>query len=301
MRAVVGRVHDHRIVGDAEIVEQLQQLADMHVVLDHAVVVFVTARARDAGMLFLHMRAEMHAGAVPPHEPRLLGLVLLLDERLGRSDGLVVDGFHAFFGQRTGVLDLHVTRIIAVLRLFLGVQVIEVAEELVEAVHGGQMLVAIALVVLAELSSGVTLALEYGRHGDVGLLPALFGARQADLGHAATHRHAAADEGRAAGGAALLRVVVGEAEAFGGDAVDVGRAVAHHAAVVEADVPGTDVVAPDDEDVRLLVLRPRVGRQGKHCKQRRCDDGRNMARQVSEVLHCRFLPCLQRETSIMPS
>ena len=38
VRAVVGRVHDDGVVGDAEIVEQLQQFADVHVVLDHAVV-----------------------------------------------------------------------------------------------------------------------------------------------------------------------------------------------------------------------------------------------------------------------
>src|SRR5262249_38579705 len=40
-----------------------------------------------------------------------------------------------------------------------------------------------------------------------------------------------------------------------GDAVDVGSAIAHHAAVVGADVPVTDVVAPDHEDVRSLARR----------------------------------------------
>jgi len=71
------------------------------------------------------------------------------------------------------------------------------------------------------------------------------GKRQADLGHARAHRHVAADEGGAPGGAALLGVVVGEGQAFRRDAVDIGRLVAHHAAVVVADVPGADVVAPD--------------------------------------------------------
>ncbi len=45
---------------------------------------------------------------------------------------------------------------------------------------------------------------------------------------------------------------VGEDRALLGDAVDVGRAVAHHALVVGADVPVADVVAQDDQDVRLL-------------------------------------------------
>ena len=37
MRPVVGRVEDDGVVGDAKVVEQRQQLADMHVVLDYAV------------------------------------------------------------------------------------------------------------------------------------------------------------------------------------------------------------------------------------------------------------------------
>ena len=131
---------------------------------------------------------------------------------------------------------------------------VEAAEELIEAVHGRQMLVAIALVVLAELAGGVALAFQDGGHRHVGLLPAFLRARHADLGHAGANGHAAADERGAAGGAALLRVVVGEGDAFLGDAIDVRRLVAHHAAVVVADVPGADVVAPDDEDVGLLSI-----------------------------------------------
>jgi len=37
-------------------------------------------------------------------------------------------------------------------------------------------------------------------------------------------------------------------------AVDVGRLVAHHAEAVRADVVDADVIAPDDEDVGLLLL-----------------------------------------------
>ena len=40
-------------------------------------------------------------------------------------------------------------------RVFHRVEVVEVAEELVEAVHGRQELVAVAQVVLAELAGGV--------------------------------------------------------------------------------------------------------------------------------------------------
>ena len=62
------------------------------------------------------------------------------------------------------------------------------------------------------------------------------------------------DECRATGGAGLLPVIVGEDGTFVGDAVDVGRAVTHHAAIVGADVPVADVIAHDDEDIGLLLL-----------------------------------------------
>jgi hypothetical protein len=50
----------------------------------------------------------------------------------------------------------------------------------------------------------------------------------------------------------LLGVIIGEKRTFLGDSVDVGRPIAHHAAVVSADVPVTDVVAHDDKDIRLI-------------------------------------------------
>ena len=52
----------------------------------------------------------------------------------------------------------------------------------------------------------------------------------------------------------LLAVVVEEADALLGDAVDVGRLVAHQAVAVGADVADADVVAEDDEDVGLILL-----------------------------------------------
>ena len=193
-------------------------------------------------VLLLHVGAEVHAGAVPPAEEGLTGLVLALDEVLGGGERFLVDGLHALLGQRAGVLDglatlavglavehaaraellakglavgeLHVAGIVLVLRFLLGVEVVEVAEELVEAVHGGQVLVAVALVVLAELAGGVALAFQHGGHRHVGLLPAFLGAGHADLGHAAADGNAATDEGGASGGAALLAVVVGEGNAL---------------------------------------------------------------------------------------
>ena len=108
------------------------------------------------------------------------------------------------------LLERRILRIVGQLRLFLGVQVIEVAEELVEAVHGRQVFVAVAEVVLAELAGGVAERLQQFGDGRVFRLQADGGAGHADLGQAGADRVLAGDEGGAAGGAALLRVVVGE-------------------------------------------------------------------------------------------
>ena len=112
------------------------------------------------------------------------------------------------------LLERRVLGIVGQLRLFLGVEVIEVAEELVEAVHGRQVFVAVAEVVLAELAGGVAERLEQLGDGRVFLLQADRGAGHADLGQAGADRILAGDEAGAAGGAALLRVVVGEGHAF---------------------------------------------------------------------------------------
>ena len=58
------------------------------------------------------------------------------------------------------------------LGLFFGVEVIEIAEELVEAVDGGQKLVAVAEVVLAELARRVAVVLQqFGDRRVLGLEP----------------------------------------------------------------------------------------------------------------------------------
>ena len=153
------------------------------------------------------------------------------------------------------LLECRVFRVVGILRLLLGVQVVEVAEELVEPVDGGQELVAVAEMVLAELAADITMRLEQLGHRRVFLLQPFVRARQADLGQAGADGRLPGDERGASGGATLLPVPVGEQRAFLGDAVDVRRLVAHHALVVGAEVEPADVVAPDDQDVRFLVLR----------------------------------------------
>ena len=143
-------------------------------------------------------------------------------------------------------------------RVFHRVEVIQVAEELVEAVDGGQELIEIAEMVLAELAGGVALRFERGGDGAGFRRDADLGARLADRGHAGADGQFAGDEVRATRRATRLGVVVGEQHAFLGQLVEVRRPAGHHAAVVGADVPHADVIAHDEEDVGFLaVLAPR--------------------------------------------
>ncbi len=253
-------------------VELVEHPADVLVVRDHHVVVVPLPAL---ALVFLRaMRAEVHRRRVPPHEERLALLVALVDELERVFGRLVVHRFHALLRQGAGVLDLlaalavgpgvqhaaraeallelGVLRVIRVFGLFLGIEVIEVAEELVEAVHRGQELVLVPEVVLAELTGRVAQRLEQLGDRRVLLLQAHVGAGHADLGQPRPDRVLAGDERRTTCRAALLRVVVGERHALVAHAVDVRRPVAHLAPAVVADVPPAHVVAPEDQDVRFL-------------------------------------------------
>ena len=83
------------------------------------------------------------------------------------------------------------------LRLLLGVEVVEVAEELVEAVDGRQELVQVAEVVLAELAGGVAERLEQLGDRRVLGLQADVGAGDADLAQAGAEDALPGDERRA--------------------------------------------------------------------------------------------------------
>ena len=114
-----------------------------------------------------------------------------------------------------------VLRIVRQLRLFLGVEMIEVAEEFVEAVHGRQRLIAVADMVLAELAGRIAEVLQQAADGGIELAHAHRRAGEAHLGQPGANAVLAGEERRAAGGAGLLAVVVLELDALAGDAVDV--------------------------------------------------------------------------------
>jgi hypothetical protein len=78
-------------------------------------------------------------------------------------------------------LELRILRIIGILGFLFGVQVVEVAEKYVEAVHGGKKIISIAEVILAELPRGIAERIEQFGNGRIFLLQTLPGAGQADL------------------------------------------------------------------------------------------------------------------------
>ncbi len=236
--------------------------------------------SRLAAAAVLDVRAEVHVRGVQPHEERgVVGGGVGHEPQRLRND-LVVDRLHPLLGQRAGVFDplcavtvrprvdhparsevlaevgeLLLGGVVGQFRLLFGVEVVQIAEELVEPVHGREELVAVAEVVLAELARGVAEVLEarrdrrvLGRHPDRGT-------RHAHLGEPGAVRVLAGDERGATCRARLLAVVVGEHHPLSRDAVDVRSAVAHHAVAVAAEVALPDVVAPDDQDVRLVGHR----------------------------------------------
>ena len=113
------------------------------------------------------------------------------------------------------------------LRFLFGIEVVEVAEELIEAMHGRQELIAIAEMVLAELAGCVAERLQEFGDGRVFRAQTHRRPGKADLGQSGAKTALPRDERSAAGGAALLAVGIGEEHPFGGDAIDVGRAIAH--------------------------------------------------------------------------
>ena len=117
------------------------------------------------------------------------------------------------------------------------------------------MFIAVTDMVLAELAGRIAEVLQELRNRRVLGTEALHRAREADLGQAGADRLLAGDEGGAPSGATLLTVEVGEHRALSGDPVDVRGAIPHDAVVVTTDVEPADVVAHDEQNVRMIDIR----------------------------------------------
>src|SRR5262249_24564289 len=121
-----------------------------------------------------------------------------------------------------------------------------------EAVHRRQVFVAVAEVVLAQLRGRVAQWFEQFGDGRVFLVQTNRRGRKPDFGQPGAQSVLTGDERRPSGGATLLGIVIGEQHALIGDAVDVWGLVAHEPTRVAAEVGHADVIAPDDDDVRLV-------------------------------------------------
>src|SRR4029453_11608892 len=95
-------------------------------------------------------------------------------------------------------------RIIGQFRLFLGIQVVEVAVELVETVDRRQIFIAVAEVVLADLRGRISQWLQELGNGRVFLVETNRGGRQTDFGQSGAQSVLAGDERGSSGRAALL-------------------------------------------------------------------------------------------------
>ena len=148
-----------------------------------------------------------------------------------------------------------VLRIIGMGRVFHCIEVVEVAEELVEAVDRWQELVAIAEVILAELAGGITLRLESGGNRAGFRRQSHFCAGLSDSGHPRANWQLTRNKVRATCRATCLGIVVGEQHSLLGQLIEIRRPPGHHAPVVCAYVPHANVVAHDEDDVRFFTLR----------------------------------------------
>src|SRR5438093_4532629 len=106
-------------------------------------------------------------------------------------------------------------------RIFHGIEVVEITEELVEAVDGGQEFILVAKMVLAELPGGVALRFERGGNRTCLSWKAGWRTGLTNRGHARANGKFARDEVGAPGRATRFRVVVGKEHAFLGQLIEV--------------------------------------------------------------------------------
>ena len=178
--AIVGGIHDDRIVIQAKFFELGENLADLAVVLDHAIGINPEA-CLALGFLF-EVGEDVHAGGVPPKKKRLVRLCSTLHEVDRLLGNLLIDRLHAFLGEWSRVLDpaickavddstgteflfeLGIFRVVGIFRLLLRIEVVEVAKKLLKSMAGRQHVITVAEVVFSKLTGHVALGLE--KRGD---------------------------------------------------------------------------------------------------------------------------------------
>ena len=211
--------------------------------------IFASGSGLTANAVF-EVEEHMQSGGAVPKEKRLLVLRLAVEEIERFRHDLIVERLHSLRGQRAFVLrrtigsagnnstrvellaELRISRAIGIFKVFIAVEMVEVAEVLVEAMPVRQVLFQIAKMILAKLSSGVALCLQDLGERDVFLLQSGRRARRADRCQAGANRKLARQERRSSCGAARLRVEGSQANAFLADTVDIRSFHSHDVTAV---------------------------------------------------------------------
>src|SRR6476661_6997078 len=107
--------------------------------------------------------------------------------------------------------------------------------------------------IFAELCCGIPLCFQYLGQCRVDLLDAAGRTGDADCSHAGANRHLSHDKSRTSGCATWLAIVVSKKDAFIGYAINVWGST-HHAMRVGSDIPHSNVVAEDNEDIGFPIL-----------------------------------------------
>ena len=145
--------------------------------------------------------------------------------------------------------------VIGMSRVFHGIQMIEIAKKFVKAVYSGKELIEIPQVVLTKLTSLIALGFECSGNGAGLSGNSDFCACLSNCGHACSYGQFSHNEVCTAGSTARFRIVVRENHSFAGHLVEIGCSACHQTPVVSANIPHTDVIPHNDQDVGFFVLR----------------------------------------------
>src|SRR6516165_580587 len=136
---------------------------------------------------------------------------------------------------------------------------VEVSKKLVETMHCWKVFIAVAEMVLAELSCCISQRLQQFRNRRVLSLQSHRSSRETNFSKAGAETTLPGDERRASCSTALLAVGICEHHALLSEAVDVRSLVPHNSMAVTAKILNTYVVSPDDEDIGLRARFLRHG------------------------------------------
>ena len=98
MGTVVGAIHHDGVIGDTQLVEQVEHFTNALVVIDHHVVILRLPATAAAHILGTRIGAEVHVGGVKPDEEGLARGNCIANKTLCLSDEFVIGRLHPLTG-----------------------------------------------------------------------------------------------------------------------------------------------------------------------------------------------------------